>query len=459
MPLRAFLPDLVYVEGRFQPRAAIVVDGTKIVGIGAVPEGAQVVRLANRAALPGLVNAHSHAFQRAIRGRTEHRSPGHESDDFWSWREQMYAAAMRLSPEGVFAVSRMCFLEMALTGTTAVGEFHYLHRDADGCAYADPNELAHRVIAAAKEVGIRIALLRVAYARAGFQLPPNPLQRRFIDPDVETHLDISERLRGSCADDAAWVGAAPHSVRAADRSWIEKIATWARSRELPLHMHVSEQPKEIRDCRAEHGVTPVGLLAQLGVLGPRFTAVHAVHLDEADKNALRESGATICACPTTERNLGDGILDPEVTPIALGSDSQVQIDPLEDARELEYHQRLQKLERAVLAPRDGRGGRSGLAARLFECASANGARSIASGSGKLEVGQPADFFTVDLDDASIAGAREDDLLAAIVFSLERTAIRDVVVRGTRVIEDGRHPRQAEIVADFTRAMRELWEGA
>ena len=456
MALRAFLPDLVYAGGRFQSGAAIVTDGARIVALGAVPADVEVVRLRNRAALPGLVNAHSHAFQRAIRGRTEHRSPGHQADDFWTWREQMYAAAMRLSPEGLFAVSRMCFLEMALAGTTSVGEFHYLHRAPDGSAYADPNELAHRVIAAAQEVGLRIALLRVAYARSGFQLQPNPLQARFIDPDVETYLDTSGQLRRAYADERAWVGVAPHSIRAAPRTWLTEIGAWARERSLPIHMHVAEQPNEVRACQAEHGKTPVGLLDELGLLGPRFTAVHAVHLDAADKKALRDSGSHICACPTTERNLGDGIVDPEVTRIALGSDSQVQIAPLEDARELEYHLRLQRLERAVLAPREGTGGMSGLAARLFQCASANGARSIGAGSGELEPGASADFFTVDLDDPSIAGAGADALLPAVVFSLERTAIRDVVVRGARIIEDGRHARQAEIVADFTRAMRELW---
>jgi len=457
MALRAYLPDLVYVDGAFRSGLAIVVNDSRIVSIGAAPSGIEHVRLANRAALPGLVNGHSHAFQRAIRGRTEWRSPGHAADDFWTWREQMYAAAMQLSPEGVFAVSRMCFLEMALTGITSVGEFHYLHRSPDGSSYADPNELAHRVIAAAQEVGIRIALLRVAYQRSGFNAPVNPRQARFIDPNIETYLDTSRLLHAKYADDRAWVGVAPHSVRAVDANWIQRISAWANEQKLPLHMHVAEQPKEIRDCQTEHGKTPVGLLAELGALGPRFTAVHAVHLTDADKAALRDSKSTICACPTTERNLGDGILDPTVTNISLGTDSQVQIDLLEDARELEYHLRLQKLERAILPPQGD--GITGLATRLFTAATANGARSIGSGSGTLTAGESADFFTVDLDDPSIAGARANDLIASLVFSLERTAIRDVFVRGTRVVEEGRHARQAEITAEYTRAVRALWENA
>jgi formimidoylglutamate deiminase len=459
MALRAFLPDLVLIDGQFRAGLAIVVEGRRIVSIGEPPPDAQRVRLANRAALPGLVNGHSHAFQRAIRGRTEWRSPGHASDDFWSWREQMYAAAQRLTPEGLHAVSRMCFLEMALSGITSVGEFHYLHHTPSGAPYEDPNELAHRVIAAAQEVGVRIALLRVAYARAGFQVPPNPLQARFIDRNIETYLDGSEKLRARYADDRAWTGAAPHSVRAVDAGWISAIARWSDERQAPLHMHVAEQPKELAACQAEHGQSPVQLLASLGALGPRFTAVHAVHLDDADKRALRDSRSLICACPTTERNLGDGILDPTVTDVSLGTDSQVQIDLLEDARELEYHLRLQKLERAVLAPRDGAGGRAGLAQRLFQSATVHGARSIGSGAGTLSPGESADFFTVDLDDPSIAGAHPDDLLSAVVFSLARTAVREVVVGGATIIDDGRHARQSEFTADYTRALRALWEHA
>lgn len=459
MALRAYLPDLVFTAGRFERGQAIVVDGTRIASIGAVPEGAELVRLPNRAALPGLVNAHSHAFQRAIRGRTEWRSASNAADDFWTWREQMYAAAMRLTPEGFFAVSCMCFLEMALAGITSVGEFHYVHHQPSGAPYDDPNELAEQVIAAAAEVGIRIALLRVAYARAGFNAPANPRQARFIDPDVDTWLARTDALRLRHQGEAAWVGAAPHSVRAVDRNWIGRIREYAELNQLPLHMHVAEQPKEVRDCQAEHGLTPVGLLAELGALGPRFTGVHGVHLTDADKKLLRDSGSTICACPTTERNLGDGILDPTVCAIALGTDSQVQIDLLEDARELEYHLRLQQLQRAVLAPRDGAGGTTGLAARLFECATVGGARSIGAGGGLLLPGEPADFFTVNLDDPSIAGAGAQDLLGSVVFSLERTALRDVVVLGKRIVEEGRHPRQAPITAEFVRVMRELWEHA
>jgi len=453
----AYLPDAVYLGERFVRGAAICVRDGVIQRVGPAPEDAEVVRLAGRAALPGLVNAHSHAFQRAIRGRTEHRSPGHETDDFWTWRQQMYQAAMRLSPEGVRDVSRMCFMEMALAGITTVGEFHYLHRAPDGSAYADPDLLAHAVLEAAAEVGLRVALLRVGYQRAGFGRPVNPLQARFIEPSVDAALASIERLRARCDGALRWVGVAPHSVRAVDARWLAAMGAHARENDLPLHMHASEQPGEVRECQAEHGTTPIGLLDSLGLLGPRFTAVHAVHLSPQDKQALASSGATVCACPTTERNLGDGIVDPSFSPMALGTDSQAQIAPLEDARQLEYHLRLQRLERAVLSPRAGDAGPSGLASRLFEAATSGGASSLGAGQGVLAPNESADFFTVDLSDPSVAGATDDTLLAAVVFGLERTAVRDVVVRGRRIVEDGRHPRQAEITQDFARAMRALWE--
>jgi formimidoylglutamate deiminase len=457
--LLAFLPDLLYSQGRFLADTALLVRDGVVESIGPVPEGARVERLTGRALLPGLVNAHSHAFQRTIRGRTEWRESGHETDDFWTWREQMYRAAMSLTPDEVFAVSRMCFLEMALAGITTVGEFHYLHRTPEGKPYDDPNELSHRVIAAAREVGLRIALLRVCYARSGFNKPPNPDQVRFIEPSAETYLKGLDQLRERYHNAESWAGMAPHSVRAVPRDWLVELQRHASQHELPLHMHLSEQPKEIAECQAEYTCRPVELAHRLKLLGPRFTAVHAVHLDPQEKTLLAVSKSTICACPTTERNLGDGIVDPSFTAVAVGTDSQVQIDPLEDVRELEYHLRLQKLERAVLAPRDGSADRSALARWLFACASVHGSRSLGAGPGTFEPNASADFFCVDLADPSIAGASRSDLLAAIVFSMQRTALVDVAVRGNWVVRNGRHARQEEIVREFAAVQKRLWGSA
>jgi formimidoylglutamate deiminase len=497
----AWVPEFIYVGNRFEPNRALVCDaaGTivEVVEATALTDEKRI-NLPRRAMLPGMVNAHSHAFQRVIRGKTEYRSfsgpapagSGQQArDSFWTWREMMYAAATRLTPEQVYDASRMAFLEMALSGITAVGEFHYLHHAPDGSPYDEPNLLAKEVIRAAGDVGLRIALLRVAYARSGFQTETNPRQARFIETDPELYLRNLEALAASVrsptvreglarhssieetavalpdgrASDTAWIGIAPHSVRAVPLDFLKELIGYANQRDLKIHMHVAEQPAEVSACVEEHGRTPVALLQTEGLLSERFTAVHAIHVTPKAIASFAGTGALVCACPTTERNLGDGVvpadeyLKHEVA-ICLGSDSHVQIDLLEDARELEYHLRLQKLERAVLdQPSQISSPRSqGLAARLFDCATVNGARSIGASGGALLSGKPADFFTVDLNDPSIAGASPDDLLAAIVFSSSRAAIREVVVAGKPIVSEGQHLLQEEVVERFNDLQKKLW---
>jgi formimidoylglutamate deiminase len=410
------------------------------------------IRLKNRALLPGLVNAHSHAFQRVIRGRTERRSQN-TADTFWTWREQMYAAANRLTPEEIYAASRMAFLEMALSGITAVGEFHYIHHAPDGSRYEDPNLLEREVIRAARDVGLRIALLRVAYARAGYQREPNPQQIRFIEETPEEYLTRLEQLLTApeLHNGDAWVGVAPHSVRAVPLDYLKTLLNYAGERGLVVHMHVAEQTAEVEACIEEYGRSPVALLETEGLLSERFTAVHAIHVTPKGVSALARGRANVCACPTTERNLGDGVVPVDAyfkagVPVSLGSDSQTQIDLLEDARELEYHLRLQHTARNVLAPAEV--DESALARRLFDCATISGATSIGFDGGTLEPGAPADFFTVDLDDPSVAGSTTENLLANVVFSLSRTAIKDVVVGGKVIVADGRHAQQEGIVSAF-----------
>jgi len=318
-----------------------------------------------------------------------------------------------------------------------VGEFHYLHHAPDGSPYSDPNLIGREVIRAARDVGIRIALLRVAYARAGYQREPDPRQVRFIESSPEIYLKNVEQLLDApeLKQNEAWVGVAPHSVRAVPLDYLKRITAFAIERELPVHMHVAEQPAEVSACIAEYGRSPVALLETEGLLNKRFTAVHAIHVTPKAIAALARNGALVCACPTTERNLGDGVVPVDAyfeagVRVSLGTDSQIQIDLLEDARELEYHLRLQKMSRNVLAPM--------LAEKLFDCATVNGAASIGFDGGRIVPGAPADFFTVDLNDLSIAGSSVDDLLTNIVFSLARTAVRDVVVGGKRIVEDGKH---------------------
>src|SRR2546429_5662455 len=363
--MHALRPDYLFSGGRVLAGAALLVRDGVVAGVGEPPPGARVVAMPGRALLPGLVAAHSHAFQRAIRGRTEHRN--HPRDDFWSWREAMYDAAERLSPDDLYAVSRFCFLEMARAGITAVGEFHYLHRDPSGKPYADPNELDLAIARAAKEAGLRMVLLRVAYARSGFRMPENPRQKRFIEGSADEYLKNLEALSREVG-----VGAAPHSVRACPAEWIRDIAAEAFRRGWPLHLHVSEQRLEVEQCRAEHGTTPALVLEPLGALRESTTAVHGGHLTAQDIAALGRARATVCACPTTERNLGDGVVRADLLLVSgvrlcVGSDSEVQLSPLEDARQLEYHLRLVQEQRAGLDSEHG--GVGGLGAKLYAIAS------------------------------------------------------------------------------------------
>jgi formimidoylglutamate deiminase len=465
-PARAFLPDLVLAGGEVRAGAAVNVRDGLVASVGAPEPGLPQVRLAGKAVLPGLVSAHGHSFQRAIRGRTQVRHPGRS--DFWSWREAMYGAAARLDPDDVLAVARMAFQELALSGVTAVGEFHYLCRDPQGRPYAEPDLLARQVIRAARESGLRIVLLRVAYARAGAGKPAEPGQLRFVDGSVEQVVESAVRIASvTHADPGVRVGLAPHSVRACPAEWIGALAAEARRRDWPLHVHASEQPAEVEQCRAEHGVTPVGLLERVGALGPGTTAVHAIHLTAADVEALGRARATVCACPTTERDLGDGVVPADAllragVSLALGVDSHVQVDLLEDARALEGNLRLLRRERGVLAAPGGDGRVDALAARLLGIASAGGMRSLGLAGGSLRPGEPADFLAVDLADSSIAGAYFEDLLPTVVFSAARTAVTDVVVGGDDVVRDGApaagRPAPAAVVADFARTMRKLRGG-
>ncbi|HTP52541.1 MAG TPA: formimidoylglutamate deiminase [Anaeromyxobacteraceae bacterium] len=465
VPPRAYLPDLLFAGGGVSEGAALsVVDGA-IAAVGEPEVGCQWVRLRGKAILPGLVSAHSHAFQRAIRGRTEVRLPG--KSDFWSWRDAMYRAASVLDPEDMYAAARMTFHEMVRAGVTAVGEFHYLQRDPNGRTYDDPDLLAKQVMRAAREVGIRITLLRAAYARGRPGEAPVPAQRRFIDQSEDQVLESLLRLADFAAGDAgASVGLAPHSVRACPAEWIRVLSLEARRRAWPLHVHLAEQPAEVEQCRAEHGVTPTGLLERLGVLQPGFTAVHAIHLTPEDVGLLGRARVTVCACPTTERDLGDGIVPARELldagcGLALGSDSNVQIDLLEEARALEGHLRLERLTRGVLADESGEaGGLDGLARRLYGFASAGGMRSLGLPGGQLAPGEPADFVVVDLEDASVAGTSAPDLLPTVLFSGARSAVRDVYVGGDPVVSGGasapgRTPGE-EVAREFRATMRKLW---
>jgi formimidoylglutamate deiminase len=457
-----YKPELLYSDGRFVANCGVLVNENG--QFMEVPEGVdtsftRIVNLKGKALLPGFVNVHSHSFQRLIRGKSESRIVS--GKDFWSWRGTMYHAASQLDPRDVYDVARMAFLEMVLAGTTTVGEFHYLHNAPSGQPYDDPNLLSKQVIAAAQSVGIRIVLLRTAYLRSGHELPPDPGQIRFFESTTAFLENMKALIRDSSATPReVRFGVAPHSVRAVPLADLKEIVALSRENGLPLHMHVAEQVAENAACLREYGFTPIQLLGKEGLLGPDFTAVHAIHIGADEIAMLAESNATICSCPTTERNLGDGIIaadrimDAGIN-VAFGSDSQAQIDPLEDARELDYHLRLERQERAILDPLATKT----LASRLFDCATLHGAHALNLSGGDMRSGSYADFFTIDLNDLSIAGHSGEDLLPIIVFALNRSAIRDVVVNGRFILRDQKHVLQDEIISRYKETHRRVWQNS
>jgi formiminoglutamate deiminase len=431
----AYVCDLAFVAGATDAGGVLAADVvveveegrfTRVEVGGEVPPGAEHLR---GLVLPGLADAHSHAFHRALRGRT-HGGRG----TFWSWREVMYDVAGRLTPDTYLPLARAAFAESVLAGTTTIGEFHYLHHQPDGSPYADPNELGHTLVQAAREAGVRLALLDTCYLTGGFDRSLEGVQRRFGDGDASAWADRVEALRQAyaVADDLV-VGAAAHSVRAVPAEQLPVVAGWARSHEAPLHAHLSEQPAENADCLAAHGRTPTELLEEAGALGQRTTAVHATHLTSEDIAALGASGTTACLCPTTERDLADGIgparelLDAGAL-LSLGSDSRAIVAPFEEARAAELHLRLRTLERGNLTVPE-----------LTAALTTDGHRSLGfADAGRLAVGARADLVAVQLDSIRTAGIDAADAIAGVIFAAGAADVTDVVVDGRPVVRDGEH---------------------
>jgi formiminoglutamate deiminase len=373
--------------------------------------------------LPGLANGHSHAFHRGLRGRT-HAGGG----TFWTWRGQMYALAARLDPDSYLPLARAVFAEMALAGYTVVGEFHYLHHDRGGRPYADPNAMGAALIQAATEAGIRLTLLDACYLTGGLDasghLPLDPVQTRFSDADVD-HWRARLRLLSDL--DQVRIGAAVHSVRAVPADALSMISEAAGER--PLHVHLSEQPAENAATHAFYSRTPTELLDDHGLLGTRTTAVHATHLTDSDIKTLGSSQTSACFCPTTERDLADGIgparrLGNAGSPITIGSDQQAVIDPFEELRGIELHERLATGERGCFTP-----------AELMQIASENGYRSLGwPDGGRIADGALADFVVVRSDSVRTTGAHPDQ----IAYAATAADIDQVVVAGHVIVGDGQH---------------------
>ena len=442
--MTTFWCESAWLTGGFADRVRLVTqDGLfRDVQVDADPEPDDI-RLAG-VTLPGMANAHSHAFHRALRGRANGGG-----GNFWSWREQMYAAAEQLNPDTYFALARAVFAEMVLAGITVVGEFHYVHHRPGGQPYRDPNAMGLAVRQAADEAGIRLTLLDTCYLEGGLNggghVELHPGQRRFSDGTVDAWAArMSARRPGT---DRVRLGAAIHSVRAVRREDLPKVVEAAGG--LPLHVHLSEQHGENLACQMYYGATPTQLLDEAGALGAHSTAVHATHLEDHDIELLGGTGTGACFCPTTERDLADGIgparaLHDAGSPLSLGSDQHVVIDPFEELRGMEMHERLVTNERDRFSAND-----------LLLAASFNGYRALGwSDGGHLSKGALADFVTVRTDTVNTAGAARDQIIYACVAS----DVSTVVVGGDVVVSDGQH-RMGDVGRMLVGAIDRLTVGA
>lgn len=395
-------------------------------------------RILNGAVLPGAVNAHSHAFHRVLRSRT-HRG----RDSFWSWRDQMYAAASVLDPETYRSLARAVFAEMLQAGYTAVGEFHYLHHATGGAAYADSNEMSHALAAAAEDAGIRLVLLDTLYLAGGPGVAPDATQVRFSDGSAEAW---AERTAALSTSGLVSHGLAVHSVRAVPPEAIAVAAQVARDRDVPLHAHVSEQPRENDECLSAYGRTPVEVLRDAGALGSDFTAVHATHLTDDDISALGDSH--VCVCATTERDLADGIgpipaLRAAGAMLCLGSDSHAVIDPFEEARAIELDERLGSRHRGTFTSEE-----------LLAVMSTGGSSALGLPAGELVVGAPADFIEIDMASVRLAGHDQAALVGALVYAAAPGDVRTVVVAGVERVRGGAHV-SVDTAVELDRAIRQV----
>lgn len=378
--------------------------------------------------IPGMANVHSHAFQRLLRGDVQQRDLARR-DTFWSWRETMYDLALRLDLDALEAAARLTYVESLEAGYTAIGEFHYVHHGQDGQPYPDPLATSRAVIRAARQSGIRLTLLWTAYAQGGFGQPVTDRQRRFRASDLDAVRRALDTLLPEADGEHLTIGLAIHSVRAVPPSWLRPLAEAARERGLPLHAHVSEQPAEIDACRAATGLSPVALLDREGVLGPDFTAIHATWLDDQDLALLQASGATVCLCPTTECDLGDGVprsaeLFQAGVPLCVGSDSHAVIDPFAELRMVEYQARAATGSRCVLVDDTG-----AVAPALVRIGHDHGYRALGLESG-------GDVITLDPTSRALMGTR--DSLAVAMLAGHPGLVDRVTVAGETVVEGGRH---------------------
>ena len=451
--------DALLAGGGWMRDAAITVsDGGLITAIEpkAAPDVA-AVRLRG-AVVPGMPNAHSHAFQRAMVGNSEYRTASHES--FWTWRTAMYALANSVEPADLELIATQLFIEMLKAGYTSVAEFHYLHRPVGGGTYAGENALWQAVDAAASTAGIGLTLLPTLYLSSDFGgRPLLPEQQRFR-LEVPEFLEAIAQRRSSLKASAASLlhtGAALHSLRAVPLESLREAVAGLVALDSGgvIHIHIAEQLLEVRACQQICGRRPIELLLDTGLVGPQWCLVHATHATTAEMTAVAAAQASVCVCPSTEGNLGDGFFDAQRLlakrgRLCIGSDSEATVSPSEELRWLEYQQRIRRRRRAVLATRR----EPHVGARLWREAARSGARALGQAVGTLEIGRRADWLVLDTDHPAFAGSSEDGLLDRLVFGGGQAGIREVWVAGRAVVADGHHWHEQQAAARFSDWIRQ-----
>jgi formimidoylglutamate deiminase len=409
--------------------------------------------------IPGMPNAHSHAFQRAMAGAAEFRMSA--GDSFWTWREAMYRLANRLEPAQLQVIATRLFIEMLKAGYTSVAEFHYLHRRTDGLPYAGSNELWDSIRAAAATAGIGLTLLPTLYQSSDFgPVPLKAEQRRFaLETDTFVRaVDDAARSRGPARGAASYVGAAFHSLRAVSRQTLVEATAQLRSidSDLPLHIHVAEQSREVESCKAHSGLRPIELLLQTGLLDSHWCLVHCTHATGAELRGIAETGAAVCVSVSTEANLGDGFFAAPAFlksrgRLCIGSDSQSTVNPAEELRWLEYQQRLRRRRRGVLAtPKFPNVG-----TRLWREAASAGAQALGQPIGAIAAGRRADWLVLDPSHPTLAGAPLEAALDHVLFAGADAAISDVMVAGRWVIKGGGHAADGASRSKFAQLMQSL----
>jgi formiminoglutamate deiminase len=424
--------------GRVASRVLITVVEGRITAVDADVDPSSAAHRLTGLVIPGLANTHSHAFHRALRGRTQARR-----GDFWTWRDQMYTVANRLDPQNYLALAMATYAEMALAGITCVGEFHYVHHQSGGVPYSDRNVMGAALIEAAAQAGVRLTLLDTCYLAGGIGEPLEPAQQRFGDGDAAGWAARVDELDGSATH--VRIGAAIHSVRAVPADQLGDVADWAGNRDVPLHFHLSEQRAENDACVGRYGVTPTRLFADSGALGASAVAVHATHLTADDIAILASTSTGVCLCPTTERDLADGIgpagaLAAAGVALSVGSDGQSVIDLFEEARGIELDERLATYSRGTFG-----------ADVLLDAMTAAGHRALGwPDAGQLAVGMRADLVAVDLTSRRTTGGGAT--AETVIFAASASDVTDVVVDGNVVMKDRQHVRLGDVGAALQSAI-------